>query len=101
MQIMTHEDYLDSLPDRWRYYFPRNGEEAETWQPYSLQRALASRVLAVAKTRVEGAWAAYIDAVPGQDHEREVDEVLRSGVKLPEGVALEVFPQFDGVRYAE
>jgi len=83
--------------------------EAADWQahfatkpfiPLFLRRALAMRVLCVATTREEGAWAAYCDAVPGYDHQAEEDAVLRHGDKLPEPVARALFPHFEGVPYA-
>lgn len=63
-------------------------------------RPLSKRVLAVARTRIEGKWAAYIDSVPGHSHEEEMDEVLRSGVKLPIEVAKSLFPEFENIPYA-
>ncbi len=53
---------------------------------YAEFRALGHQVLVVFKRRVEG-WAAYIGAVPGKDHDREAQSVLREGDKLPEDVA--------------
>lgn len=59
-------------------------------------RALASKVLVVAKQGgAEYDWAAYIDAVPGINHTQEVEEVKRSGTKLPYEVAKVLFPSFD------
>lgn len=57
-------------------------------------RALDRKVLCVAVKRAEGTWCAYIAAVPGEDHEGELHEVKAYGNKLPESIALEVFPQF-------
>jgi len=57
--------------------------------------ALAQKVLAVAKSNDDiGDWAAYIDAVPGDDHETEYMNVARHGDKLPENVAKLLFPGF-------
>ncbi len=59
-------------------------------------RALANDVLVVAKQGGRGDdWAAYIAAVPGQDHEHEWREVAHSGAKLPYDVAKVLFPAFD------
>jgi len=60
-------------------------------------RALDRKVLCVAVKRVEGAWCAYIAAVPGENHQKELDLVKRFGAKLPKEIALEVFPQFKGL----
>ena len=90
-----------SLPEAWRSRFPKSPEEARGWSSTTRTHALARRVLAVARTRVECAWAAYIDAVPGSDHEDEAAGVLANGDKLSESVARNLFPEFDGVPYAE
>ena len=57
--------------------FPEQGNraECEAWRPIVRRRAIASRVLVVARTRIEGAWAAYVDAVPGMNHDAEFEEV--------------------------
>lgn len=72
----------------------------ETWRPRIVIHALASRVLAVARTRIEGTWCAYIDAVPGEDHNAEYREVLYGGAKLPPEIARILFPQFADIPYA-
>lgn len=57
---------------------------------------LANRVLAVAVGGyVIKDWSAYIDAVPGIDHENEYDKVLSDGIKLPYEIAKILFPEFD------
>lgn len=73
-----------------------NGEE---FIPTIRLHALAMRVLTVAKTRIEGSWAAYIDSVPGECHEGEAEDVLRHGDKLPENVARILFPEFTDLPY--
>ena len=62
--------------------------------------ALANRVLAAARTRVEGTWKAYIDAVPGMNHLAEVQAVLDQGTQLAEPIARQLFPEFEEVPYA-
>jgi len=56
-------------------------------------RALAQRVLVVAVAN-EGVkdWAAYIDAVPGENHYEEAHAVARNGAKLSEKIADVIFP---------
>jgi len=81
--------------------FPTTPEERRTWLPYVHTRALGSQVLAVAQTRIEGAWAAYVDAVPGERHREEWEDVLKDGDKLPENVARAVFGEFEDIPYAE
>lgn len=66
----------------------------DTWVPRIRYTALSSRVIAVATTRIERAWAAYIDAVPGVNHAHEWKAVLKNGDKLPEKVAAVLFPDF-------
>ena len=80
--------------------FPKTPEEAKTWEPTILRVALARQVLVVAKTRIEGAWKAYIDAVPGMNHEEEWKEVTLTGVAVSEKVARLLFPDFEDVPYA-
>ena len=58
---------------------------------------LSTRVLAVAATRTEGTWKAYIDAVPGWNHDNEWQKVLAHGAMLDEPVARLLFghrPEF-------
>jgi hypothetical protein len=84
-----------------RFIFPETLEEARRWLSSETFYPLSSRVLAVAHTRAEGAWCAYCDAVAGEDHTEEYKEVFRSGDKLPARVAQELFPEFEGIPYAE
>lgn len=71
------------------------------WQETIRYKALASNVLAVAQTRIEGTWSAYCDAVEGWEHRQEFREVLRSGDKLPEGIAKAIFPEFQDIPYSD
>ncbi len=73
---------------------------ADQFVPTIRRRALATRVLVVARTRIEGTWAAYCDAVPGDDHDREEHAVLNHGTKVHEPWARVIFPEFDDVPYA-
>jgi hypothetical protein len=91
----------EALPEPLRSHFPKSPEEAADFVPMIRYRALSSRVLVVARTRVECAWAAYCDAVPGQNHRAELEPVLDYGAKVDEPLARLLFPQFDGVPYAE
>lgn len=88
---MTDND----LMERWKAHFA-----VRPWERFTIKLALARKVLVVAHTRIEGAWCAYVDAVPGQNHDLEIEEVRRHGNKLSEGVARVLFPLFDGVPYA-
>ena len=81
--------------------FPKTPEEARCWQPIVRRVALHSQILVVARTRIEGAWAAYIGPVPGQNHDHEFEQVLREGNKLPKEMACYLFPQFADIPYAE
>ena len=63
-------------------------------------RVLASRVLAVAETRIDGSWKAYCAAVPGNNHMREAPEVLRHGDDIGEELACFLFPEFRDLPYA-
>ena len=66
----------------------------------TIRRALARRVLVVVETRVDGTWVAFIDAVPGENHDNEEAEVLRSGTKLQENIARLLFGYFENMPYA-
>jgi hypothetical protein len=84
-----------------RAHFPKNDEEASKWIPHVRFYALSSKVLVVSRTRIECAWRAYIDAVPGMNHADEYEEVLSHGDALPEHVARVLFPEYNGVPYAD
>jgi hypothetical protein len=58
-------------------------------------KALATDVLAVAVTGEVNDWAAYIGAVPGENHMREYELVGKTGTKLPYELARILFPEFD------
>ena len=55
--------------------------------------ALAANVLVVVVRRVDG-WAAYVVAVPGEDHSQEVHLWRERGIKLKEGVARAVLSEY-------
>lgn len=62
-------------------------------------KALDTYVIVVA---VEGEiedWAAYIGSVEGHNHDVEWLEVRDNGSKLPENVAVALFPDFMYLRY--
>jgi len=65
--------------------------------------ALASRVIVVAVANYDSDvlfdWTAYIDSVPGQNHELEYQEVARTGAKLSEHIAAVLFPHLDIDKY--
>lgn len=69
-------------------------EKRIEWYP------LDSRVIVVA---VEGAvdWAAYIGAVPGENHDEEWFDVRDHGTKLRREVAKLLFPNFRDLRYRD
>lgn len=89
-----------ALPEPWRTHFPKSVEEAHAFRPMTVRVALSSRVLVVARTRVEGAWAADCDAVPGENHDHEEADVLAHGAKMHEHIARALFPRFEGIPYA-
>lgn len=68
--------------------------------PEIRHRALSAYILTVARTRVDGTWAAYVGVVRGLDHRMERHGVLELGTKLDEKVARALFPEFDGTSYA-
>lgn len=70
------------------------------FQPYTRGYSLATCVLVVAKSRIEGAWCAYCNDVPGRNHQDEQQGVLDHGDKLGEEVARAMFTEFEGVPYS-
>jgi len=59
-----------------------------------------SEVMIVARTRIEGAWAAYIDGVAGVSLETDTKHVLEYGTKMIENLARGYFPEFEDLPYA-
>lgn len=57
--------------------------------------ALSGRVLVAAVKGDHGDWTAYVDAVMGHDHEKEIIDVALYGDKLPYEVAKVLFPDLD------
>lgn len=55
-------------------------------------RALSHNVLVVATLMQPNDWAAYIDAVPGDNHDKEKFKVAETGAKLSEELAEIIFP---------
>lgn len=83
------------------FEFPEKPIEWGSWEAVRARVTLATKVMVVARTRIEGKWIAYCDAVPGIDHDSEEDEVFNTGTTLPESIARKLFPMFDGLKYAE
>jgi hypothetical protein len=83
------------------YEFPETLDEAYGWQAVTSYTAIHMRVLLVARTRVEGSWAAYCVPVPGHNHDEEQHLWRNEGVKLVESLARVAFPQFEDVPYAK
>lgn len=73
----------------------------EYMPPMQLRHELARQVIAVAHPMGHDPrdWTAYIDAVPGQNHDHEEDAVLAQGAKLRKRVAIALFPQFSPSHY--
>jgi len=78
----------------------------QDWSPTIDHRNFGWRVKAVATTRIEGSWKAYIGAVPGAATDaqmaKEIKAVLHRGTSLPEGVARAMFTSavFQALPYA-
>ena len=60
--------------------------------------ALSRKVLAVSVDNGHD-WAAYIDAVPGINHDNEDEQVSRTGTKLSKEVAKVLFPNMDMAKW--
>ena len=89
------------------FEFPDFGNPADAdcpWEPVIRWTAMHRQVMVVARTRVEGKWAAYIAPVPGMNHEVEAiaePGPLTNGVKVDEKIARLLFSEFDGIPYAK
>lgn len=68
-------------------------------EPRIRWRNLDIKVIAVAVEGEIGDWAAYIGAVPGDNHEREWKRVREHGSKLPKTVAEAMFPDFKDLKW--
>lgn len=68
-------------------------EKKVSWKP------LAFDVIVVAVEGAVGDWAAYIGAVPGDNHEHEWMKVRDRGSKLRKEVAEVLFPDFKKLRW--
>ena len=97
----THVKKIEAMPEPWKSHFPTTDVMAGEWKPLYSVHALSSKVLCVAKTRIEGAWSAYCDAVPGIKHSDEYHGVLDYGTKLDERVARTIFPRLNDLPYAK
>ena len=80
--------------------FPTTPEEAETWQRTVTYRALHSRVLIVAVTRVSAEWSAYCVPVPGRSHDAEKHFWQTEGCKVSRKLAITLFPEYTELPYA-
>ena len=80
--------------------FPETKEEAVTWWPKITHRAIHSKVLLVAKMRIEGEWSCYCTPVPGQRHEAEIHLWETEGSKVSASIARAAFPEFNDIPYA-
>ena len=74
---------------------------ADNWTPTFKFRRLHRCVLAVAKTRREGTWAAYVVPVPGKNHEEELYLWETEGAKMLQSDARHFFPEFNDKPYAK
>ena len=81
--------------------FPPCPTAFDEWRPQVAVRTLAHKVLAVANTRVEGTWKAYISDVPGKNHDEEWKLVRSHGVTLQEDLAKAMFPGFAAIPYTQ
>ena len=81
------------------YDFPETKEEDHKWRRVVLVKALHRQVLVVARTRIEGAWAAYCFPVPGMNHAGEIYLWETEGAKLEQKFAEAMFPSFAKLHY--
>lgn len=75
-------------------------KDIDCFKPKIRYIALDSKVLVIARTRIEGTWAAYIGAVDGIRHEEEWEKVAACGTKISKDLAKLLFPDFADISYA-
>lgn len=92
-RVSRHETLVPDFPD------PDDRDSCKEWAPHVAVYAMARSVVVVANTRVEGRWKAYIDAVPGKNHDLEWQDVRRQGVTVPHRIARVMFPGFADIPY--
>ena len=73
---------------------------ARPWHRRTMMRSLGPEVLAVAHTRIERKWCAYIGRVFSEDYTEDFGHILAEGTKLDPDLAFQLFPEFLGVPYA-
>jgi hypothetical protein len=73
--------------------------EEQKWSPTIARYSLSPNVMVVARTRIEGTWAAYCAAVQGQSLSHDEKFTLDNGSKLPEKIARAIFEQFEELKY--
>jgi hypothetical protein len=86
-------------PGSWPDWLKAHFSDHNNWEPMTVRHALHQEVLAVATTRAEPGWCAYIGPVPGMRHDQEEGPVLAHGDKLREDIARVMFPQFKDLEY--
>lgn len=74
--------------------------EDQPFVPTTRTHALDPCVLCAARTRVEGAWKAYVKPVPGICHRIEYQDVLDTGSEIEERIARVIFPSWERLRYS-
>jgi hypothetical protein len=85
---------IDNIP------FPETSDEADHWARTVTYRALHSKILFVAVTRIEGFWSCYCVPVAGRHHEVEKHLWQLEGNKVSEAIARLLFPQYPNIPYA-
>ena len=83
------------------FQFPENVTEAKQWQSKVFRTAIHHQILVVGNTRQEGMWSAYVEPVPGMNHDNEWGHVLKHGSKLIEPIARAIFPEMRELPYAK
>ena len=73
--------------------------EGQEWSAKIARYSLSPNVMVVARTRIEGTWAAYVAAVPGQSLSEDEKLTLDNGTKLSEKIARAIFSTFEEMKY--
>lgn len=77
--------------------FPDTSDDARVWEARVFAEHLSPEVMAVARTRIEGRWSAYVAPIDSDDKDA-LSKVLRWGTKMREPHARAIFPNLSAVR---
>ena len=83
------------------HLFPANRVAGCIWEPAIFHRSVGPEIVAVAKSRIEGKWRAYIATTTEANHDNAIEATINWGIPVDEKLARGLFPvEFTEVPYA-